>query len=221
MPTLLYLPSLTPVDESVKLLKAAYEALFVMADVCYPQSEANTGRMKFMDRIMRRGVLQGYSHASEHFQIVEILAQEIDVLVSKMGVYAVKHLKDIIPVLSSILTEPFGGLHLSLLLTSVKTLERVILNCWPRMTQAVYRIEIIKALALCWSVVTEDDITRPAHDGKVLESVKGELRITGRMLMNSVNGKLNIMNELEPLIRADPTLTQVFYVEERSRPILT
>ena len=93
MPTLLYLPSLTPVDESVRLLKPAYEALYTLADKRFPAKEAYTENMRFMDRIIRHGVLQGYSHSHEYPQIVEVLLQEMDALINKMGIHSVKHLK--------------------------------------------------------------------------------------------------------------------------------
>jgi hypothetical protein len=50
-------------------------------------------RMKFYDRVMRKGILMGYMYANEHPSIVELLIGEMGVLVEKMGVNAVKHLK--------------------------------------------------------------------------------------------------------------------------------
>jgi hypothetical protein len=101
MPTLMFLPSITPADESVQLLKPAYEALLVLGDVRSGIEETEKGReqvseqerMKFYDRIMRRGILTGYMHAYEHPSIVELLMGQMGILVEKMGVNAVKHLK--------------------------------------------------------------------------------------------------------------------------------
>jgi hypothetical protein len=102
MPTLTFLPTITPVDESIQLLEPAYDALFVLADARWEfDRRAESGReresqqqlMKFYDRIMRKGILTGYLHAHEHLIIVELLTKEIGVLVTKMGVHAVKHLK--------------------------------------------------------------------------------------------------------------------------------
>jgi hypothetical protein len=102
MPTLMFLPSITPADESVHILGPAYEALFVLGDVRWGVKETGEkgreevnqqDRMKFYDRIMRRGILMGYMYANEHPSIVELLIGEMGVLVEKMGVNAVKHLK--------------------------------------------------------------------------------------------------------------------------------
>jgi hypothetical protein len=93
MPTLLFLPSLTPVDESALLLRSAYEALFVLADVRFPTKEESYTKMKGLDRIMREGVLQGREHCRDSVKIIEILLEVLDKLICRMGVFSVKHLK--------------------------------------------------------------------------------------------------------------------------------
>lgn len=110
MPTLMFLPSVTPVEESMELLEPAYNALFVLADVRWEsegvveiqrKSADQQERRKFYDRIMRQGILTGYTHAHEHRRIVELLTKEIGYLVEKMGMHAVKHLKVLIGFLLS------------------------------------------------------------------------------------------------------------------------
>lgn len=93
MPSLLFLPSLTPVDESLRLLPVAYEALYNLCDVRYPTPADTTERMRLYDRVMRQGFLQGYLHSRESHGIVEALIRQADTLVRKMGIHAVKHLK--------------------------------------------------------------------------------------------------------------------------------
>lgn len=102
IPTLMFLPSITPADESMQLLGPAYDTLFVLADARWDfdrtpengrERESQQQVMKFYDRIMRKGILTGYLHAHEYLIIVELLTKEIGVLVTKMGVHAVKHLK--------------------------------------------------------------------------------------------------------------------------------
>jgi hypothetical protein len=103
-PTLMFLPNITPVDESVQLLEPAYHALIVLGQVLYGEEmkdgktvKAQKGKkeeeMKFWDRVIRKGVLMGYAHASEHPAIVEVLLRNLGVVVEKMGIDAVKHLK--------------------------------------------------------------------------------------------------------------------------------
>lgn len=98
-PTLAYLPSLTPADESVQLLVPAYHALLVLANK-QPASidnkdggVANAPRNKLLDKTLREGVFMGYFHAKDHIAIVEVLCQQTARILHQMGIHAVKHLK--------------------------------------------------------------------------------------------------------------------------------
>lgn len=110
MPTLLYLPNLTPLSESVELLPSTYDALIILCDARFPpttkgekekEEKGNSNspetqkkeRSKFLDRVMRKGVLAGYSYAMEHPDIVAILTTYLRTLTEKMGIESVKHLK--------------------------------------------------------------------------------------------------------------------------------
>lgn len=98
-PTLLFLPRLTPENESLQLLAPAYAALLGLASAAAaghgpcahglpPKPAAD-----LLDRILRQGIYPGYFHASEHIRIVEELVRQTGRVVAAMGVYAVKHLK--------------------------------------------------------------------------------------------------------------------------------
>jgi hypothetical protein len=93
IPTLLFLPTLTPVEESLSLLKSAYLALLALADVRYPSKNDRSDRLKFLDRVMRQGVLQGFMHSGENVKIAELLVNEATTLFENMGIHAVKYLK--------------------------------------------------------------------------------------------------------------------------------
>jgi hypothetical protein len=93
MPTLLFLPTLTPVEESLSLLTSAYLALFSLGDVRYRSKNEQSDKFKFLDRIMRQGVLQGFIHSGETVRIAELLFKEIITLFNSMGIHAVKYLK--------------------------------------------------------------------------------------------------------------------------------
>jgi hypothetical protein len=93
MPTLLFLPELTPVDESLSLLTSAYLALSSLGEARYPTKEERSNKMKFLDIIMRQGVLQGFIHSGDNVRIAELLVEEIIALFDSMGIHAVKYLK--------------------------------------------------------------------------------------------------------------------------------
>lgn len=112
-PAVLYLPSLTPAEESLKILGAAYLALIEMADLdTYdldeylrpPSSKWGEGggegeqelmeaQRKLLDKIIREGVMVGYHHAKEHIRIVGLLCETLICIINGMGILAVKHLK--------------------------------------------------------------------------------------------------------------------------------
>lgn len=93
MPCLMHLPSLTPETESLQLLKAAYPALIALACMQFTEKKQQDARCKALDRILRYGVLKGYSHAGENVRIAELLMEQVVDLVIEMGVASVKHLK--------------------------------------------------------------------------------------------------------------------------------
>lgn len=93
MPCLLYLPSLTPQDESLELLAQAYPALIALGRVRYPSQEQYRAKMDYLDRIFRSGIMTGYSHCSENVYVTRLLVDQLAVLVEEMGLWSVKHLK--------------------------------------------------------------------------------------------------------------------------------
>jgi len=221
MPTLLFLPTLTPVEESLSLLTSAYLALLSLGDVRYRSKNEQSDKFKFLDRIMRQGVLQGFIHSGETIRIAELLVKETVTLFNSIGIHAVKYLKDIVPILSGILTDPFGSSNPSLLLAAVKATQTTIVNCWPRMTESVHRVELVKALTLCWSAINTDLRSNDEANNSELEGIKQELQVAGITLVKTVVGKLDIREELQPLIQADPSLMCLFGLAATLGPNIT
>ncbi|CAG8979861.1 hypothetical protein HYALB_00002634 [Hymenoscyphus albidus] len=239
MPTLLYLPNLTPVAESMQLLPSAYKALIVLCSTRFPQNSPvgskvaadivsltspksgtdkdlqttlKNERTKFLDRIMRRGIFTGYTHAMEHPPIVSILIYYHRLLAEKMGIESVKHLKDTLPLLATRLTSPFSTP--SLLHTTLLTLQSTLLNTWPRLlTQKAYRLEVIKMLSLCWKNVSETMIAgEELGEGMVeVEQVLKEIKITGRIFMAAAKGaRVDLSGEVGVLVESVPGMGEVF-----------
>lgn len=111
------------------------------------------------------------------------------------------------------MTDPFGPANLSLLAVTTKAIQGVILNCWPRMSEDVYRIELVRALALCWINIRDDDSGNLISDVKAdqpgIGDVEHELKIAAQLLVDSVQGKVDI-SELEPLRASDKRLAELF-----------
>jgi tRNA nucleotidyltransferase (CCA-adding enzyme) len=93
MPCLSYLPSLTPLDQSLRLLSDAYPALITLSRLRYPSDDKRKERVGMLDQVMRKGVLSGYLHCNDNVKIVELLVSQMRLLVNEMGIWSVKHLK--------------------------------------------------------------------------------------------------------------------------------
>ncbi|KUJ07030.1 uncharacterized protein LY89DRAFT_632043 [Mollisia scopiformis] len=245
MPTLLYLPSITPIEESVQILPTAFGALFTLVDVQCPiptlsisqstalsvtTSNSKTSstkpktpdqRLAFLDRLLRKGILTAHLHASEHPQITAILLSSLSTLVSKMGISSVKHLKDILQILTATLTDPFATTRPEGLREGFKCLKSVILNTWPRMGLKAggNGMEVVRMLVVCWGIVREGS----EEDGNVerrtveLREVEGDIKSTGRVLVKAIEAVdtgVNLTVELKPLLVVDSTLADVFGINQ-------
>lgn len=97
-PTLHFLPSITPEEESVILLEAAYTALLGLARKIEPKAgkvEANSSspKAKLLGKTLRDGVFSAYFHVKDHVRIVEVLLTQAAKIVDELEIHAVKHLK--------------------------------------------------------------------------------------------------------------------------------
>ncbi|KAK4215666.1 mitochondrial CCA tRNA nucleotidyltransferase [Rhypophila decipiens] len=198
-PALSYLPSLTPEDESVRLLAPAFEALRILAGkVLSPTSTkaatgtptsataATTGKEKenkLLDRVLREGVFPAYFHAKEHVRIVEVLCQQTVLVLQQMGIHAVKHLKDLIPMISTIMTNPFAPLSPSTLVAAIKALQATLATCWPRLCASPWQDEILNALVICWLNVHdfEHDEPQPKTSNQTAD-IKQQLKVSASAL---------------------------------------
>jgi len=99
MPNLLYLPSLTPEEESLELLGAVYPALLALVRARYDGEGVKEGkggrkmRQKALDEVFRVGILKGYAYAGENVRVAEFLIRRMVELVREMGVESCKYLK--------------------------------------------------------------------------------------------------------------------------------
>lgn len=93
MPCLLFLPSLTPEEESLNLLTAVYPTLLAVVRTRFDDAKDGSAKQKALDGIFRYGILKGYAHAGEHVKIAELLVREMGDFVQAMGIDSCRHLK--------------------------------------------------------------------------------------------------------------------------------
>lgn len=72
----------------------------------------------------------------------------------ELGIHATKYLQEIIPVLYTVLSNPFGTAHPPLFFAAVCTTKTVILNAHPRIWR--WRGEILGGLTACWIHIAEE-----------------------------------------------------------------
>jgi hypothetical protein len=227
------------VEESLQLLPPSYKALEILAEVRFTEGKEDAVEMmKFFDRMIREGVLAGFFHAAEHPAIIEVIIKQLSFIIWKMGIHSVKHLKvihspkryqlvcglltiwtqDIIPILSTILTDPFTTP--SLLYSAIVGLSTLIQNAWPRISLPAHRRRILMALVICWGNISgladeyRDGVVskRVATSGKVVEvpgSLREELIKVGRLFVKVVERDVDMKSELDPIIDADPNLAKL------------
>ncbi len=131
-PLLTYIPSLTPESESVTIFQSVCAPLCSLAVLVRPEDK----RAKFVDKIMRESVLAPLSHfptPSTYPDLACEIIRQINEITALMGIEAVKHLPSLIPLLTSIMQDPFVLSHKTLALASVQGLQCLVQVCWPRL----------------------------------------------------------------------------------------
>ncbi|EKJ69349.1 hypothetical protein NXS19_007633 [Fusarium pseudograminearum] len=153
-PLLLYLPSVTPENESITIIGPAYDVLIKLAE-CTGSPE-NTERRRFFDKILRDGVFAGYHHASQYMRIMQVLIQKTAAVINCMGIYSIKHLSPLLSMSSSIMTDPFAVSYPPTLLATTQLIGAIIGNAWPRIREPEHMENVIRILSLCWLNTLEE-----------------------------------------------------------------
>ncbi|KAK4103520.1 hypothetical protein N658DRAFT_494005 [Parathielavia hyrcaniae] len=216
-PALTFLPSLTPENESFQLLPPAYGALRSLANKQPAVSKDGIPggpKKALLDKVLRDGVFMGFFHAREHVRIVEVLCQQTAAVLSEMGVHAVKHLKDLIPMLSSIMTDPFAPLAPGTLLSAIKALQAVLANCWPRIPGSPSQDEIINALVLCWLHAAEHDhADGDEHHAQIEQELLTSFKALAAVLKTASGENeqaTDLASHVAPLVAKEPRLAKLF-----------
>ncbi|KAJ0113995.1 hypothetical protein J7T55_010239 [Diaporthe amygdali] len=215
-PTLHFLPSITPEEESIILLEAAYTALLSLAsktDTRAGKSEPYGGspKAKLLDKMLRDGVFSAYFHVKDHVRIVEVLLMQTAKIVDEMRIHSVKHLKDLIPMHTEVMTNPFAALAPSTLSAAIEGLQALIANCWPRLSTPAYQDELIKALVVCYLTVHDEQ----DQLGTRFAAIDADLVKTASMLTVATRGAGgeavdDLGDKAAMLIAKEPLLAELF-----------
>ncbi|TIA07977.1 hypothetical protein D6C80_09476 [Aureobasidium pullulans] len=209
MPCLGYLPTLTPEDQSARLLTVAYPALLSLSaalddSLTAQNSQKPSQRLKLLDNLVRKGVLMTFTYCPEHAKVTTVTTSSLSAILSSLGLDSIKHLPFILPMLSSILTHPFVTASPPLLLSSIKALQAIILNTWPRMH--VHKTEILKCVTVPWIRMQEEQVM-----GDDFDKIKEECKVVVEMLKGALQEHADEFQEhFEELIQVDARLAGLF-----------
>ena len=117
-----------------------------------------------------------------------------------MNFISLTHAQDILPVISTILEDPFTIAEL--LHATIKTLEAILINAWPRISEPVHYMVILKSLVICWTNLRDQKERK----------VKEDLKKVSLLLVNivSTENKEVITHQVDALVAAHPTLNELF-----------
>jgi hypothetical protein len=201
----LLLPTLTPENESLTLLRQLYPAFRALASATYPLEPLSTSvksshpeaallkpsvtgtrpshpyrdpRQQMLDTILRHGILASYHHASDHVAIAEFLVHEATFVISDMQINAAKYLSQLLPLLRSILTNPFGAAYPPLLVAATEILGALILHCKPRIA-SMWWVECLRMCVGCWVMVRVDLPKSNLVQPKLVTMVQGLRDVVG------------------------------------------
>ncbi|KAK5132287.1 hypothetical protein LTR08_009195 [Meristemomyces frigidus] len=214
LPCLTFLPTITPEQDSIALLNAAFPALLALSKVRYPHHLAPTSkisipelqraRTKFLDTVVRKGVVAGYHHCSQYPRLIALLFCHLVPLLNELGIESAKHLKYTLPILTQTLAQPSMAGQTATLSSAVKALQAVILNAWPRMPEHVGNV--LKGLGLCWLNLEGERTAAEGADDVLVAALKAELRTAVDMLRSALGPGAGFEADCATLISAEKRL---------------
>jgi tRNA nucleotidyltransferase (CCA-adding enzyme) len=201
---LTFLPSLTEDQDSILILNAAYPALLTLCEKRYPVpptaktrgpplSEHDRSileqRERYLDKLIRNGIVRSIFFAGEHVKVAELLLIHLRSITALLKVASVKHLKELLPLHSKILSEPLGPAYPPLLVAAANSLQTIILNAWPRIAR--HRGEVLNGVCVCWVRLAEE----PDERALELAEVKIQLRTVVEILVAVLRNENDFLKE--------------------------
>ncbi|KAL1798990.1 hypothetical protein ACET3X_003027 [Alternaria dauci] len=214
LPMFTYIPSITPEAESVTIFKEVFPTVTLLAQFLPADTSKGDSRERFLDKILREGVLSPLAHfltPSSYAGLATLIMSHVPDLLGLMGIGTVKHLPDLVPLLSVILQEPLELSHKPLLLSTLKALQSVLLNAWPRIP--AHRGTVMMGLCLLWSrcierqkMIDDEDIKHVTSE--VQESVA---MLDAIMQATETDGLDKVWeNEKQGVVQASPGFEELF-----------
>ena len=138
-------------------------------------------------RLLRYGSLHGTVLGLEVVLPDGTILDQLTTIIQEVGIHTTKYLQEIVPVVYSTLSNPFGTAYVPLLLAGIATTHAVILNAHPRIWR--YRGDLLAAICQCWINVSRDESnTKDPEQKTQLRQVLLKLQGAVYLLKLSVRG---------------------------------
>ncbi|WEW61209.1 hypothetical protein PRK78_006699 [Emydomyces testavorans] len=201
--------------------------------------QESQSRTNALTRVLRHSIISSYHHTSSprpsedtyissypHPKLSTLLLNQLTTATSELGIHTVVHLQELIPILTSTLTNPFGTAYLPLLIAAAECTRQLLLSAWPRVWR--WRGEVLAGLCGCWLHLIEDEdgIKRSREEQKaekgseelsklkqVLKECVGILKIVleENADLDGAGEKVDVAAEWRQLVDVDERLAELFY----------
>ncbi|OJZ87769.1 hypothetical protein ASPFODRAFT_60129 [Aspergillus luchuensis CBS 106.47] len=240
-PCLLSLPTITPEPDSIRLLSTAYPTLFLLLKTSYLPKDKHTYTTE-LTKVLRENLIPSFHHISTltpssgtqstlssfpHPKLSTLLLNKIHDSLFDLAVHTTKYLQEIIPLIYSTLSNPFGTAYPPLLLAGVAVTRAVIMNAHPRIWR--WRGEILGAVAACWLSVADEEAAERGKEYEKEDLIKLKMQLKGvvyllRMVLENpdeqiakddevIEAKEGFAKEVEELVGADEALRELLLGE--------
>ena len=218
-PSLSYLPTLTPEEESVQLLDAAYDALIELGAKQKKESQSKKLSARrsingmhenesivqkkeelkmFVTALMHEHLFRSLNHLAPHENypvLTTMLLKQLKHVVMLLEEDTVAHLNVLIPMISSVLVDNPLAVGLSpgieMMNSAAECLQQVIANTWPRIWR--WRGDIVNAVCSVHLRLVEETALESRDGSDEAESASTDAVVTPKTLDESLHVAVNML----------------------------
>lgn len=106
--------------------------------------------------------------------------------------------------------DPFAPTKPENLIQAVQALQAIILNSWPVLSEDHHRMDVLKAISICWLHVNDDILSNMSPTNGQLLKAQHDLKTTAALLSKAMPDNGTFSKEVEQLIRVEPKLASLF-----------
>ncbi|KAJ5083552.1 hypothetical protein N7456_012979 [Penicillium angulare] len=169
-PCLLSIPTITPEQDSLCILRVAYPVLISLFKADYLTDSPRAGHSELpnserkyknkLAKILRSNLISSFNHVSysgaavdsaasfPHKELSTFLLAQISITIRELGLETTKYVQDVLPLLRATLSNPFGLAHPPLISAAILATRSLVLMAPSRVWR--WRGEIFDGLCTCW-----------------------------------------------------------------------